>query len=470
MTKRNYPYIPNSDPAIQAEMLDFIGAKSINELIAQNIPDELLMTEPLKLPEPLEAECDLVRHVSGILDKNKTAVELTSFLGAGCYNRYVPSLVDEVIGRSEFLSAYAGEPYEDHGRFQACFEYESMMAELLDCDVVNVPNYDGSQAAGTALRMASRVTRRDEVLIPATLNPDVAAAVKTYLKPDMKVTTVAYDEKTGRISLADLREKLTDKVAAVMLANPNFFGIVEEVARSIADLAHDAGALFVVYAEPSTLGVMKPPFQYGADIACGDIQALGIHMNFGGGVGGFIAAKDRPEIVREYPSRLFGLAPTSHGEWGFGDVMWDRTSFAVRDRAKEFVGTHAALWSIGAAVYLASLGPKGMQELGKTILQRCALLRKKLSEISGLTVCPMSGTPFAEFVVRYEKKSVAEVNASLLKKNIIGGFDLSAAYPELKNCALLCVTERTSEEDMDVLFAALREILTDERKGGNSNG
>ena len=459
MSKRNYPYIPNSDPAVQAEMLKFIGAESIDELIGQNIPRELLMKEPLKLPQPYAAECDLVRHVSGILAKDKTANEMTSFLGAGCYNRYVPALVDEVINRSEFLSAYAGEPYEDHGRFQACFEYESMMAELLDCDVVNVPNYDGSQAAGTALRMATRVTKRDEVLIPATLNPDVARAVKTYLHPDVKVTTVAYDRGTGRLDLSDLEAKLSDKTAAVMVMNPNFFGVVEEEASRIADLAHAAGALSVVYAEPSTLGVMKPPFQYGADLACGDIQALGIHMNYGGGVGGYMAAKDRPEIVREYPSRLFGLAPTTHGEWGFGDVMWERTSFAVRDRAKEFVGTHAALWSIGAAVYLASLGPKGMQELGKTILQRALLLRKRLSAVKGLTVCPLSGATFQEFVVRFENKTVAEVNAALLKKNILGGFDLSRDFPELEQCALLCVTERTGEDDVDALAAALAEIL-----------
>lgn len=459
MSKRNYPYIPNSDPAVQAEMLKFIGAESIDELIGQNIPRELLMKEPLKLPQPYAAECDLVRHVSGILNKDKTASEMTCFLGAGCYNRYVPALVDEVINRSEFLSAYAGEPYEDHGRFQACFEYESMMAELLDCDVVNVPNYDGSQAAGTALRMATRVTKRDEVLIPSTLNPDVARAVKTYLHPDVKATSVAYDRTTGRLDLNDLEAKLSDKTAAVMAMNPNFFGIVEEEASRIADLAHAAGALFVVYAEPSTLGVMKPPFQYGADLACGDIQALGIHMNYGGGVGGYMAARDRPEIVREYPSRLFGLAPTSHGEWGFGDVMWERTSFAVRDRAKEFVGTHAALWSIGAAVYLASLGPKGMQELGKTILQRSLLLRKRLASVKGLTVCPLSGAPFQEFVVRFENKTVAEVNAALLKKNILGGFDLSRDFPELGQCALLCVTERTGEDDVDALAAALAEIL-----------
>ena len=458
MSNRNYPYIPNSDPAIREEMLRFVGADSVDELIERNIPRELLLKRPMALPRPLTDECGLVCHVSGILNKNVTANETISFLGAGCYNRYVPALVDEVIGRSEFLSAYAGEPYEDHGRFQACFEYESMMAELLDCDVVNVPNYDGSQAAGTALRMATRVTKRDEVLIPATLSPDVTRVVKTYLSPDVCVNTIAYDRASGRLDLNDLKAKLGEKTAAVMIANPNFFGVVEEDAQAVADLAHKAGALFVVYAEPSSLGVMKPPFQYGADLACGDIQALGVHMNYGGGVGGYIGAKDRPEIVSEYPSRLFGLAPTSHGEWGFGDVMWERTSFAVRDHAKEFVGTHAALWSIAAAVYLSSLGPQGMRELGATIAQRTALLRSRLNDIPGVDARPLSGAAWQEFAVRFKNKTVAEVNAALLKKGILGGFDLSAAYPELGQCALYCVSERTTEDDIGALVLALREI------------
>ncbi|MBR1671980.1 MAG: aminomethyl-transferring glycine dehydrogenase subunit GcvPA [Fretibacterium sp.] len=459
MSRRGYPYIPNSDPAVQAEMLKFIGVGSIDELIKQNIPDELLMKGDLQLPQPFEAECNLVRHVSGILEKNRTAEEMPCFLGAGCYNRYVPAMVDEVINRSEFLTAYAGEPYEDHGRFQACFEYESMMAELLDCDVVNVPNYDGAQAAGTALRMATRVTRRDEVLVTAALNPDVLRAVRTYLQPDVELTLVDYDKKTGRADLADLKAKLSGRTAAVLLMNPNFLGIIEEEAERAAELAHGAGALFLVYADPATLGVMKPPFQYGADLACGDIQGLGIHMNYGGGVGGYMAAKDRPEIVREYPSRLFGLAPTSHGEWGFGDVLWERTSFAERDHAKEFVGTHAALWSIGAAVYLASLGPQGMRELGQTILQLCLLARRRLASVPGLTVCPLDGVPFQEFTVRFERKTAAEVNAALLERSILGGYDLSGDFPELGQCMLLCVTERTTEQDIDALASALKDIL-----------
>ena len=460
MTKRVYPYIPNSEPAVQQEMLDFIGAKSIEELIA-DIPEEMRLKEPMKLPEPFCDEAGLTRHVNGILAKNKTADELVCFLGAGCYNRYVPALVDEVVNRSEFLTAYAGEPYEDHGRFHAMFEYQSMMAELLDMDVCNVPNYDGAQAVGTALRMSARVTRRDEVLVPRNINPDTLRAVQTYLQPDMKITYVDYNAKTGRICLDSLKEKLTDKIAGVLVMNPNFFGVVEDKAAQIAELAHEKGALMIAYVEPSTLGLLTPPSQYGADIACGDIQALGLHMNYGGGVAGFIATSDDPKIVDEYPSRLFGIAPCDDGEWGFGDVLWERTSFANRDSAKEFVGTHAALWGIAAGVYLASMGPQGMRELGEAVVQRQLCLKKLLSGVRGLSLDKFSGTPFQEVVVDFTPsgKSVEYINKKLLEKGILGGYDLGMKFPELEGCALLAVTEKTSADDLKALAQALSEIL-----------
>ncbi|MDL2298585.1 aminomethyl-transferring glycine dehydrogenase subunit GcvPA [Synergistaceae bacterium OttesenSCG-928-D05] len=460
MKKKVYPYIPNSEPEVQKEMLRFIGVDSIDDLIS-DIPEEVRMKGEMKLPEPFEAEADLFRHVNGILNKNKTAEELRCFLGAGCYNRYVPAVVDEVVGRSEFLTAYAGEPYEDHGRFQALFEYQSMMAELLDYDVCNVPNYDGAQAAGTALRMATRIAKRDEVLIPKNINPDMLKSIKTYLEPDVKVTYVDYGKNSGRICMDSLREKLTDKVAAVLVMNPNFFGVIEEHAQEIADLAHAKGALMVALVEPSTLGVLTPPSRYGADMACGDIQPLGIHMNYGGGVAGFIAMNDDHERIEEYPSRLFGIAPTDGGEWGFGDVLWERTSFANRDGAKEFVGTHSALWGIAAGVYLAAMGPQGMKDLGEAVLQRQVCLRKMLSGIKGLCVDKFSGTPFEEFVVDFSGsgKSVSEINKKLLEKGILGGYDMSKAFPELGQCALFCVTEKTTASDMKALAEALTEIL-----------
>ena len=460
MGKKVYPYIPNSLPEVQDEMLKYIGVDSIEDLIA-DIPEEVRMKGSMKLPEPFTDEAGICRHVSGILNKNRTAGELRCFLGAGCYNRYVPAVVDEVINRSEFLTAYAGEPYEDHGRFHAMFEYQSMMAELLDFDVCNVPNYDGSQACGTALRMAARITKRKEVLIPRNLNPDVLRVVETYLQPDVKISYVDYNAQTGRICLESLKACLTDKAAAVLVMNPNFFGIIEEEANEIADLAHLKGALMVAYVEPSTLGILMPPGRYGADIACGEIQPLGIHMNYGGGVAGFIATSDKPEIVEEYPSRLFGIAPSSEGEWGFGDVLWERTSFANRDSAKEFVGTHAALWGIAAGVYLAAMGPQGMKELGEAILQRRVCLNKALSSVRGVKLDKFSGTPFEEFVADFSGtgKSVAEINEKLLERGILGGYDLGSSFSELEGCMLLCVTEQTTAEDIKALAEALGEIV-----------
>ncbi len=336
-----------------------------------------------------------------------------------------------------------------------------MMAELLDFDVCNVPNYDGSQACGTALRMATRITKRKEVLIPRNLNPDVLKVVETYLQPDVKISYVDYNVKTGRICLDSLKAKLTDKAAAVLIMNPNFFGIIEEKAQEIADMAHKAGAMMIAYVEPSTLGVLTPPSRYGADIACGDIQPLGIHMNYGGGVAGFVATNEKPEIIEEYPSRLFGIAPTSEGEWGFGDVLWERTSFANRDSAKEFVGTHSALWGIAAGVYLASMGPQGMKELGEAVLQRQICLKKVLGKVRGIKLDRFSGTPFQEVVVDFSGtgRKVCEINEKLLEKGILGGYDLGRSFPELEGCALLCVTEQTSMEDIRAVADALNGIL-----------
>ncbi|MDO9507813.1 MAG: aminomethyl-transferring glycine dehydrogenase subunit GcvPA [Thermovirgaceae bacterium] len=455
-----YPYIPNSEPRIREQMLRDIGVESVDDLL-KDVPEELRMKGKMNIPEALSAEADLKRHVDGILSKNVTAEEFLSFLGAGCYNHHVPAVVDEIIGRSEFLTAYAGEPYEDHGRFQALFEYQSMMAELLDFEVCNVPTYDGSQAAGTSLRMASRITKRPKVLLAGNMNPDRFLIVKTYLDKVLEHETISWSQESGLIDLDNLKSRLGSDVAAVYFENPSYLGGIEHRGEEIAKMAHEAGALLVVAVDPSSLGVLQPPSRYGADIACGDIQPLGIHMNYGGGVGGFISTKGDPVFIEEYPSRLFGIAPTSEGEWGFGDVAWERTSFANRETAKEFVGTHAALWGIAAAVYLASMGPRGMADLGKVILQRSLYARKAMNAIRGVSTERLSAVCFKEFVADFRGtgKTVAEINKKLLEKGIFGGKDLSADFPELGQSALYCVTEKVAKRDIDRLVATLREIL-----------
>jgi glycine dehydrogenase subunit 1 len=456
----SHPYIPNSVPSIQEEMLREIGAGSIDAFF-ECIPDDLKFKGTLQLPEPIHSEAGLRRHVEKIASKNRSVNGVISFLGGGCWQHYVPASCEEINGRSEFLTAYAGDPYEDHGRFQALFEYESLMAELLDMDVVNVPTYDGAQAAGTALRMAGRITGRSKVLAPEMMGPDRLRAIRTYLHPQMEVVTVKSGPKSLMVDMDDLRSKIDGSVAAVFIENPSFLGVIEMNGGEISELAHARGALSVVWADPSSLGVLTPPSGYGADIACGDIQPLGIRMHFGGGRGGYIASGGDERFVQEYPSRLFGIAPTTHGEWGFGDVAWERTSFAKRESAKEFVGTAAALWGLTAGVYLATMGPRGMAELGTGIMQRSSYLAQELSRIPGVEIATDSPF-FKEFPVRFKGRCVRDINRELLLRGIYGGHDLSPdypAYPAMAEAALYCVNETMTKSDMDELTFALSEIM-----------
>jgi len=456
-----HPYIPNSVPQARAEMLQEIGVQSVDELY-QDVPDELRLKRRLNLPPPLLSEYALRRHVEGILARNKTCKQALSFLGAGCWQHYVPAVCDEVNSRTEFLTAYAGEPYEDHGRFQALFEYTSMMGELLEMDVVNVPVYDGFQAVATAIRMAARMTGRRQVLLPATLGADKLSKIRDYCAPQIDLVQVDAEPATGRMSLAVLQGALSSQTAAVVVENPSYLGFVETQGAEIGRLAHAAGAEFIANVDPISLGVLAPPAGYGADIACGDIQPLGMHMQFGGGHAGFIATRDEERYVMQYPSRLFGIAPTSvPGEYGFGDVAYERTSFAVREEGNEWVGTAAALWGITAGVYLALMGPQGLAELGEGIMQRSRYAAMHIGKLAGVR-CPVFASPhFKEFVVNFDGtgKTVAAVNRALREQDIFGGKDLAREFPRLGQSALYCVTEIHTKADIDRLVEALREVI-----------
>jgi glycine dehydrogenase subunit 1 len=460
-SKTIHPYIPNSVPEVQKEMLADIGVASIEELY-EDIPERLRFRGKMRLPEALVAESDLRRHVKAVLSKNQTCEEVLSFIGGGCWPHYVPAICDEVQHRSEFLTAYAGEPFEDHGRFQALFEYASMMGELLDMDVVNVPTYDWSQAAATSLRMAARITGRGKVLVSDTTAPERLAVIHNYCRGVLRVSLVNHCPETGRVDLSALKSQLSEEVAGVYFENPSFLGGVEDQGQLISDAAHDRGALTIVGADPITLGVLSPPSNYGADIVCGDIQPLGNHMQFGGGQAGYIATRDEERFVMEYPSRLFGIESTSvAGEYGFGDVTYERTSFADREHSKEFIGTATALWGITAGVYLALAGPQGMKDVGQTILQRCLYARKKISELGGIRFPLPGAICFKEFVIDYSPsgKSVKEVHEKLLKHGIFGGLDISKSFPELGSAALVCVTETHSKDDIDKFVQALSGVV-----------
>ena len=464
MTKKRsivYPYIPNSAPDTKKEMLKAVDAKSIEEFY-EDIPESLRYTKKMDMPDPFLSEYDLRKHVEEILSKNKACDEYINFLGAGCWQHYVPAVCDEINGRDEFLTAYAGEPYDDHGRFQALFEYASLMAELLDMDVVNIPTYDWYQAAATSLRMASRITDRHEVLISKLIDPYKLLKIREYCKPDIDIKLIDFDGENGQLSLSDLQKSISDKTAGIYFENPTYLGCIESQVKELSKIAHDYGAVCVVGVDPISLGVLTPPSGYGADIVCGDLQPLGIHMNYGGGQSGFIASRDEEKYVMEYPSRLFGITPTIvEGEYGFGDVAYERTSFAIREQGKEWVGTATALWAITAGVYLALMGPQGMVELGEGLMQRSHYAASQLNQIEGVTAPYMKSAFFKEFVVNFDGTNmpVAEINKNLVDQGIFGGKDLSGVFPDLGNSALYCVTEVHRKKDIDKLVTSIREIL-----------
>jgi glycine dehydrogenase subunit 1 len=442
-------------------MLREVGATN-EEDFYEDIPSALRFRGNLDIPGALPSEHLLRRHVEGLLFKNRTCQENLNFLGAGCYQHAVPAVCDEINSRAEFLTAYAGEPYDDHGRFQALFEYASLMGELLDMDVVNVPTYDGFQATATGLRMATRITRRKEVLVLRSIAADKLSKIRDYAKPRIAVKLFDFEPGTGDPDFGSLEESLSEETAAVYFENPSYLGVIATCGAKVSEIAHDAGALSVVGVDPITLGVLAPPANYGADIVVGDLQPFGMHMAYGGGHAGFIATRDEPRFVLEYPSRLFGITSTSvDGEYGFGDVAYERTSFALREGGKEWVGTAAALWGITAGAYLALLGPKGVRELGETILERSHYAAKRLSRISGVRAPRFRRPFFQEFVVDFSRtgKSVSRINRALLRRGVFGGKDLAAEFPELKGCALACVTEVHTKADLDHFAESLAEVL-----------
>ena len=468
-----HPYIPNSVPEVQAKMLDAIRISDIESLY-QEIPERLRFKRKLNLPKPFLAESDLIKHVKSILLENRTCEENLNFLGGGCWQHYIPAVCDEIIGRSEVLTAYAGEQYSDLGRFQLFFEYQSELSELVGMDVVSLPTYSWGSAAGFAIRMASRITGKNEVLLPITVAPERLATIKTLCQPEampnhINVTTVSYHNQTGLLDIEDLKSKISSGTAAVYIENPSYLGFIEAQGREISKLAHASGALSIVGVDPISLGVLAAPSDYGADMVVGTGQPLGVHMNFGGGEFGFIATKEEEKYVSELPTLLVAMTDTiEKGEYGFAWCGWDaRTSYGIRNEngevrkeSKDFIGTSANLWAIAAATYMALMGPQGFKAIGETIIQKSHYAINLLSKIKGINIF-FAPNIFKEFVVNFDNagKSVKDVNRALLEYNIFGGKDISQEFPKLRNSALYCVTEIHSREDIEKLSNVLKEVL-----------
>ena len=303
-----HPYIPNSVPETKQAMLDELGLSSVEEIYAE-IPDRLRFKGTLDIPPAILSERQLRKHVQGLLDKNTSSVDFLNFCGAGCWQHHVPSVVDEIINRAEFVSAYCGGDYSDLGKYLTRYEFNSMLGELLDYDAVANPIYDWGDVAGRSFRMARRITGRDTVLVPAHMSPMRLMEARTLCQPESmanstKIRFYEWDRETGMVDLEDLKAKLDDSYAAVYWESPGYLGTIEANGAEIVKLAHAVGALAINGVDPITLGVLAPPGAIGADIACGDIQPLGMHMHAGGGCSGLHRLQGRrPGLRPGVPAR-----------------------------------------------------------------------------------------------------------------------------------------------------------------------
>ncbi|MCL4288844.1 MAG: aminomethyl-transferring glycine dehydrogenase subunit GcvPA [Thermoleophilia bacterium] len=458
--------MPNSEPRTKQEMLDALGIAEVDELYEQ-IPADHRIKGDLKLPKALMSELDLRRHLLQTLAKNETCEENLSFLGAGCWQHHVPAICDEIAGRSEFVTNIWGTTSSDHGRNQALFEFCSQIGELVNMDCVGLPVYSWGCAAGHAIRMAARMTGRREVLIPRSLDPERLSVIRNYCEPaetrnHINVIMVDYDFESGRIDLEDLASKMSQSAAAVYLENPSYLGVIETEGAEVARLAHDCGAETIVGVDPISLGLLAAPADYGADIAVGTIQPLGLHLSCGGSMGGFIAARDEERYVREYPTLLLSLCETVEtGERGFTMTLLEQSSYDAREEGKDWTGHTVHLWAIVSATYMALMGPEGFAEAGGSIISRSHYAAKRLDELDGVRIAFPAGF-FKEFVVGFDDtgKTVADINLALRRHGIFGGKDLSRDFPELGQSALYCVTEVHSQDDIDRLVDALSEVIS----------
>jgi glycine dehydrogenase subunit 1 len=463
--RMGHPWMGNSLPDLKQAMLKEIGAPDIAALFEQ-IPQGHRLKKPLKLPEGMRSEAQLRRHLTDMMAQNESSATHLTFLGAGCWPHHVPAVVDEIVGRTEFLTSVWGSPQSDFGRNQAWFEYASQLGELLNMEVVSLPVYSWGCAIGHALRMASRITGRREVIIAEIFDPERLSVIENYCEPaDMAshiaIKRIKINPKTGMIDLADLKRKIGDQTAAVYFETPSYLGQFETGMAEIARIAKQAGAETVVGVDPLTLGIVKPPADFGADIVVGPTQPMGVHMNCGGGVGGFMASRDEERYVREYNGFLVSITETlKPGQFGFGLASAHQTSYGMREEGKDWTGNSVYLWAIANAVYMSLLGPQGFREVGELILAQSHKAAKRLARIKGVGIRHGSGF-FKEFVVDFSKtgKTVAAINKKLRREKIFGGKDLSQERKDFGQSALYCVTEIHTDDDIEKLATAIERAV-----------
>ena len=450
------PYGPHA-AGDRERMLAALGIGDVDELFA-DIP-ESLRASPLDLPEP-EPELLLSARLLALAARNRT--DLASFLGAGVYRHWTPAAVDQLLLRGEWYTAYTPyQPEISQGTLQSIYEYESLIAELMDLDVVSASHYDGAAATAEAALMACRATRRERVLVSRAIHPHYRATLRTYFGGGLEleeIPIVADGDDAGTTDLAALERLLADTdrpVAGVLAGQPNFFGLLEPMPE-IGRLAHAAGALFVAVVEPVSLAVLEPPGVYGADIAAGEGQPLGIAPQYGGPYLGLLASTDA--LVRQIPGRLVGMTTDIDGRRAFVMTLRAREQDIRRDKAASNICTNQALLALAASIYVATLGPHGLRDVAALGAARAAELEGALAAVGAPRLHP--GPYLNEFAIRVP--NAQGVHRQLLGHGVLAGLALADVEPDdasLADALLVCATEVTTSDDIARFAAALEDVL-----------
>lgn len=428
-------------------MLEFVGLRSADELF-RSIPADVQLGRQLNVTDPL-AEPEVIAAMEGLAAKN-TAASKPSFLGAGVYSHYSPTIVDHLIQRSEFFTSYTPyQPEISQGTLQYIFEFQTLVCQLTGMEVANASMYDGSTAMAEAYLMAQRVTRRNKIVVATSVHPEYREVARTYTQHgDADIVEAAFDHESGRLADTSL---LDDQTAALVIQSPNFFGCIEDV-QALADAAHAVGALLVVVVnEAISFGLLKSPGECGADIVVGEGQSWGVPMSFGGPHLGLFATREK--YVRQMPGRLCGIAYDKNGNRGFVLTLSTREQHIRREKATSNICTNQGLIALAATIYMEAMGKKGLQEVAEQNAQKAAYARQRIATIDGFSI-PFSSPTFNEFVVRGPKPA-AEILESVREKGVVGGLALSKYYGGHENDFLVCVTETNSKEEIDRLVQAL---------------
>jgi len=435
-------------------MLQHVGLNSADELF-DSIPRGLRLSRNLNTPAAL-SEIELLAGFDQLAELNRAA-KRTSFLGAGAYQHYIPTVVDHIISRSEFFTAYTPyQPEISQGTLQAIFEFQTLVCQLTGLEVANASMYDGSTALAEAVLMAERVTKRTKVIACGAIHPEYLDVVTTYVQhAGIELVRGEFDAATGQTS--DVAGPIDDKTAALVVQSPNFFGCIEDVAE-LAERAHAAGALLIVaVTEAISLGLLKSPGACGADIVVAEGQSFGVPLSFGGPYVGLFATREK--YARQIPGRLVGEGYDKQGRRGFVLTLATREQHIRREKATSNICTNEGLIALAATVYLETMGRRGLQEVAQQCAQKTAYAAKQIAALEGFSI-PFTGPGFNEFVVRAPVAAKELLARLAAERNITGGLPLSRYFKDRQNDFLVCVTEMNSRADIDALVAGLAGVGT----------